>query len=93
MKTPKFYYYSAHDVTLNALLAAFDLMKEQEMKWPIYGANLILEVYKSQELNDPNFSIKVYYCEKVSWNYSKSLLKLQKFPIKKTKINPKNGKI
>jgi hypothetical protein len=67
--SPKFYYYSAHDVTLNALLASFDLINENDIKWPIYGANLIIEIYKSNDLNKrnaSNYSVNLYYCEQVN---------------------------
>jgi hypothetical protein len=57
--SPKFYYYSAHDVTLNALLAALDFIDEQDLAWPKYGANLIIELYKS----NGNHTIEIRYCE------------------------------
>jgi len=56
-------------VTLNALLAAFDIMNENDIKWPIYGANLIIEIYKSNDLNKrnaSNYSVNLYYCEQVN---------------------------
>ena len=70
--SPKFYYYSAHDVTLNALLAAFNLININDLEWPPFGAYLIIEIYQvdgsdskkntdSSSLSD--YSIKFHYCD------------------------------
>lgn len=63
----KFRYYSAHDSTLNALLAAFDLIDENHT-WPPFAADITIELWKnmeSQENSTKDYFMKIYYCGKV----------------------------
>ncbi|CAF0722914.1 unnamed protein product [Brachionus calyciflorus] len=62
----KFRYYSAHDSTLNALLAAFDLIDE-EHSWPPFAADITIELWKRMDNPDNNtndYFIKIFYCGK-----------------------------
>lgn len=67
---PRFRYYSAHDSTLNALLIAFNL-EHENMLWPPFAADLIIEVWKenaSKTLNNKDdYYINIRYCGRVSF--------------------------
>jgi len=66
----KFRYYSAHDSTLNALLVAFDAINDSNHSWPPFAADLIIELWKSNEKShdnkDSNYFIKLIYCGEVT---------------------------
>lgn len=63
----KFRYYSAHDSTLNALLAAFDLIDDNNHSWPPFAANIIIELWKNGANANKNedYFVKIYYCGKL----------------------------
>jgi len=61
----KFTYYSAHDSTIYAMLAAFDTITDANYEWPPFGATIVLELWKNKEekkRKDDEFTVKAFYC-------------------------------
>ncbi len=70
---PKFRYYSAHDSTLNALLAAFDMINDNNHSWPPFAADILIELWKNGQ-NEDDYAVKIYYCQKVNINVDKEYI-------------------